>query len=131
MKINVNNIEHLERLYNSSNTENANYFGVSIRAVQKAKTSQKFIEYRQQRNIEASELLLVGYSKAINALIRLLDSSDDRIVIQSSRTLITAYQGQKMDILDNWLNVDRILVSIKECSENGNTTSITDVPNIG
>lgn len=118
MKINLNDNSHLERLFACSNTENANYFGVSVRAVQKAKTSQKYIEYRNQRNTETSELLTYGFNKAVLALVGLLDNTDDRIVIQSAKTLITAYQGQKMAISDNWVNVDKILVSIKECSEN-------------
>lgn len=118
MKINLNDNIHLERLFTCSNTENANYFGVSIRAVQKAKTSQKYIEYKNQRNTETSDLLAYGFNKAVMALVGLLDNTDDKIVIQAARTLITAYQGQKTAISDSWVNVDKILVSIKEFSEN-------------
>lgn len=118
MKIDLNNPKHLERLFTCNNTDNANYFGVSVRAVQKAKTSQKFIDYRKIRTTETMEMLDNAVNLAVNRLILLLDSDNERIVLDTAKTLVGAYQGLKTDIPDNYAYVDKVLVSIRERCEN-------------
>ena len=118
MKIDLNKPQDLERLFTRNNTDNAKYFGVSIRAVQKAKTSQKFVEYKRIRTAETMDLLDNAVNLAVNRLILLLDSENERIILDTAKTLLGAYQGLKTDTPDNYAYVDSVIVSIRECAEN-------------
>ncbi len=115
MKIDLNNLETLEHLYTCSTLENARYYGVTIRAVEKAKTSQKFVEYRTKRTIETAEKLSNATETAVNALISLLESENERIVLETAKTIIGYSQGVRTDISE--LRVERVLVAIKETAE--------------
>lgn len=130
MKVDLNKPQVLERLFTRNNTDNANYFDVSVRAVQKAKSSQKFIEYKRIRTAETLDVLDNAFNLAVNRLISLLDSENERIVLDTAKTLVGAYQGLKTDTPDNFAYVDSVIVSIRKCAErevtNDNRTN-TDI----